>query len=112
MPISNHVHLAVSLDHSSVPQAPLVVIKVSFLIHPLVCDLNLETLTASFGSVKIKGPRHSKPFERGPIPQTQVFKLMVLQLSAFVGSAWGGTLVMAQLPTRQGDLAKVLRGLG
>lgn len=74
MPISNHVHLAVSLDHSSVPQAPLVVIKVSFLIHPLVCDLNLETLTASFGSVKIKASRHSKPFECGPIPQTQVFK--------------------------------------
>jgi len=38
--------------------------------------------------------------------------VMVLQLSAFLGSAWGGTLVMAQLPnTRQGDLAKVRVGV-
>ena len=34
----------------------------------------IETQTASFGSVKIKGPRHSKPLERGPIPETPGFQ--------------------------------------
>eukprot|EP00434_Breviolum_minutum_P024421 symbB.v1.2.021568.t1/scaffold1869.1/size97865/2 len=103
-------------------------------IHKIAESFRLHTLSSGTGDARFisvyKNPPAGQEAKRprepaGATPQLSlsaaaaqslqqiVFKLMVLQLSAFLGSAWGGALVMAQLPTRQGDLAKecLIKGL-